>query len=152
MKIRPRLLAVTVVAGAAALGMTGCGGGGRSPQGDQPTGSDANLPPIATAAPELSGAPLPKVDPAQVRRLVGTWTNTSKGTVQDSFTFKADGTGTWNVSGKALWTGQVIPVSRDEFRLSWLGKDPKVASYWEVKFGSDGKLVFQGNMQTYAKG
>lgn len=152
MNTRSRMLALVVVAGTAALALTACGGGGGKPRGDQPTGSDANLPPIATAAPEPSGGPLPKVQPSQVKRLVGTWKNTAKAAVEDSFTFKPDGSGSWDISGRALWTGQVIPVSAEEFRLSWLGKDPKVASYWAVRLTGDGKLVFQGNQQTYTKG
>jgi hypothetical protein len=145
------MLALSITAGVAALSLTACGGGSK-PQGDQPTGSDANVPPIATAQPEPVGGPLPKVEPSQVRKLVGTWKNTAKIQVQDIFTFKSDGTGTWDVGGRNLWTGQLIPAGGSDFRLSWLGKDPKVGNYWAVTLNGDGKMVFQGNQQTYAKG
>jgi hypothetical protein len=97
-------------------------------------------------------SPLPKIQPAQVKVLVGTWTNDGKNSLKDYFVFKADGTGSWMMQGKPLWSGSVIPAGKSTFRLSWQGKDPNVSTFWAIKVGSDGKLVFQGNQQTYAKG
>jgi len=132
---------MTVIAAAAAL-LAGCGGGGKSGATGAPSSS--------VDTPGMS--PLPKISPGQVKVLVGTWTNDAKNSLKDYFVFKPDGTGSWMMQGKPLWTGSVIPAGKNTFRLSWQGKDPNVSTFWAIKIDSGGKLLFQGNQQTYAKG
>jgi hypothetical protein len=131
---------------AAALLLAGCGGGSK------PSASKTGSSPSGTfSEPQMS--PLPKVSPAQVKVLVGTWVNQAKNSLKDYFVFKADGTGQWIMQNKGpLWSGQVIPAGGQTFRLSWQGKDPNVSSFWAIKINSDGSLLFEGNQQKYVKG
>lgn len=154
MKTRSRMLALTIVTGAAALVLTACGGSGHKSgtQGQSSDTAPATYPPLPTAAPPASGKALPKVTADQVKDLVGTWKDTAKGPT-DTFVFKSDGSGTWAMAGKTLWSGSVIPLGGNVFRLSWEGRDPGTADYWQVQLSGGGKqLTFQGNNQTYTKG
>ncbi|MGI8336902.1 hypothetical protein ACRYCC_43765 [Actinomadura scrupuli] len=159
MNERSRATALMIAATAAALALSACGGGkdgaaqGGPSQGEtQGQSASDGSPATGGAAPKAVGGPLPKVVPQQVKGLVGTWTNTAKGSVGDAFEFKADGTGSWKGRGRILWTGQVIPAGKDQYRLSWQGKDPNTPSFWSVKLTDNGrKLLFQGNQQTYSK-
>jgi hypothetical protein len=150
---RPRPLLLTVLA-ASALALTGCGGGddghkGGPSAGGQGGGRNDAYSSDGSPAPK-EGAPLPRVQPAQVKTLVGRWIGA--GPAKDYFVFKADGSGAWMARGRALWKGQVIPEGANKFRLSWEGKDPQQASYWGVTLESGGKkLIFGGTNQTYTK-
>jgi hypothetical protein len=154
-----RAIALTIAAGAAALTLAACGGAkdsgtktdpGQSagPGGSVSDGSLSTDGPV----PKAVGGPLPKIAARQVKGLVGTWINNAKGSVGDYFEFKADGTGSWQGKGTSLWTGQVIPSGKDQYRLSWQGKDPTTSTFWSVKLTENGqKLVFQGTQQTYTR-
>lgn len=129
---RPTVLAVCA---AAALALTGCGGGEKKETAG------------ASAAPTTL-APLPAVQPAAMKPLVGRWVGTAK----DYFQFKADGSGVWVKSGRKLWSGSVIPEGGGKYRFSWKGGDPKTASYWGVSLNEDKtSLTFAGTNQTYKK-
>jgi hypothetical protein len=160
---RSRALALATAAVAAALTLAACGGGGAkgggAAQGD-PSPSAAQSAPAASdgspstggPVPKPVGGPLPKVAVQQVRGLVGTWVNTTKGGVGDVFQFRSDGSGSWKGRGVVLWTGQVIPAGPGQYRLSWQGTDPNTPSFWSVKLTDNGrKLLFQGNQQTYSR-
>ncbi|MDX6434719.1 MAG: hypothetical protein QOE54_7085 [Streptosporangiaceae bacterium] len=159
MNERSRATALTIAAAAATLTLSACGGAKDSAAKGDPSqgaaqgqsasdGSSSGGGPV----PKSVGGPLPKVAPQQVKGLVGTWTNTTKGSVGDAFEFKSDGTGSWKGRGRTLWTGQVIPAGKDQYRLSWQGKDPNTPSFWSVTLTQNGqKLLFQGNQQTYSK-
>lgn len=147
---RPRLMIPALLA---ALALAGCGGGGDGGEGGSAAGGrggqEGAYSSDGSPAPK-TGAPLPKVQPAQVRALVGRWVGT--GAAKDYFVFKADGTGAWMAQGRALWKGQVIPDGAGRFRFSWDGRDPQEASYWGVTLESGGrKLIFAGTNQTYTK-
>ncbi|MFD0903963.1 hypothetical protein [Actinomadura sediminis] len=131
---------MTALAGcaAAALVLTGCGGGEGGHGGTDAAGS----------APPTTMAPLPEVSPAAVKPLVGRWV----GKAEDYFRFTADGKGVWMKGGHELWKGSVIPEGGREYRFSWEGGDPKTASYWGVTLGEKGdELTFAGTNQTYTK-
>ncbi|WP_030167377.1 hypothetical protein [Spirillospora albida] len=133
MRVRSTLL--LAAAAASALVLTACGGGEKK---------DAAEP----SAPATTLAPLPQVDTAQVKPLVGRWIGTAK----DYFEFKADGTGVWMRSGQKLWSGTAIPEGGGKFRFSWQGGDPQGANYWGVAL-TDGnaKLLFNGTNQKYTR-
>lgn len=138
MRLRARMTALAGCA-AAALVLTGCGGGGDGGHGG--TGAAGSAPPTAMA-------PLPRVSPAAVKPLVGRWVGKAK----DYFQFTADGKGVWMKGRHELWSGSVIPEGGGEFRFSWKGGDPKTASYWGVTLGEKGdELTFAGTNQTYTK-
>ncbi|WP_235834796.1 hypothetical protein [Actinomadura logoneensis] len=119
-----------------AAGAAGCGGGG----GDAKK-SEGDARPVKLA-------PLPKVDPAAVKGLVGRWDGAGK----DYFQFKADGTGVWKKEGQTLWSGLAIPDGRSRFRFSWQGGDPKGSNYWGATVSEDGrKMTFSGTGQTYTR-
>lgn len=149
---RPIVLAPLI---AAALVLTGCGGGDKKDSkagaGSTPSGSQGAVSSDGSPEPKGSGGvPLAPVEPAKVKSLVGKWTTT--GPAKDYFLFKADGTGSWMAKGRSLWTGQVIPDGKNKFRFSWEGKDPQQSTYWGVTLESGGKsLVFGGTNQTYNK-
>ncbi|HEX2313126.1 MAG TPA: hypothetical protein VHJ17_05295 [Thermomonospora sp.] len=149
--------AVLAAVAAAVLALAGCGGGGghegkdagSTPGGSSGDGGGASAP-DGPPAPKGSGAPLPSVQPVQVRPLVGRWVG--NGPAKDYFVFRANGTASWMVQGRALWTGQVIPEGKGRYRFSWEGTDPRQASYWGVTLKPGGKsLEFGGNNQTYTK-
>ncbi|MEO5874768.1 MAG: hypothetical protein ABIS86_07915 [Streptosporangiaceae bacterium] len=123
----------------AVLLLTGCSGGGESPE-------------AAPSSAPVTGPPAPRAEPALVKSLVGIWKGSSP--AKDYFEFKADGSGRLNSKGVDLWTGTVIPVGRSSagvFRLSWMGTDPG-AAYFQVRLMEKGtKLVFDGNSLTYVK-
>ncbi|MCP2339060.1 hypothetical protein [Actinomadura rupiterrae] len=125
----------------AALGigvLGGCGGGG----GDKAKSAGDNAP--------VKLAPLPKVDPADVKALVGRWDGAGK----DYFQFKTDGSGVWRKDGQTLWSGLAIPDEKGKlrFRFSWQGGDPKSGNYWGATVSDDGgKMTFSGTGQTYTK-
>jgi hypothetical protein len=135
-RVRARSTAALAgLAAATALVLAGCGGGGDD-KDDAPA-----------AAPTTRLAPVPKVSPAQVKELIGRWV----GPAEDTFVFKADGTGTWTRDRRTLWSGQVIPEG-GRFRFSWQGGDPQSGSYWGIRLTDGGrKLVFAGTNQTYTK-
>lgn len=127
---------VTALAACAvvAVALTGCGAHG----GDG----------AASSAPPTTLAPLPVVKPSEMKPLVGRWVGTGK----DFFQFAADGRGVWVRDGQKLWSGTVIPEGGGEYRFSWKGGDPQVASYWGLALSEDGKsFVFAGTNQTYKK-
>ncbi|WP_019633712.1 hypothetical protein [Actinomadura atramentaria] len=127
-------LAGTALAAALALGA--CGG-----SGEKPAASPGSLPPATTLA------PLPQVNAADVKALVGRWTGPNK----DYFEFKAGGAGVWKKDGQTLWTGQAIPDGKNKYRFSWQGRDPQSGSYWGATIDDKGRLVFAGTNQTYTK-
>ncbi|WP_148232988.1 MULTISPECIES: hypothetical protein [Thermomonospora] len=146
------MLTASVIALAACGGGDGHGGGSPAAAGGHgaPGGQQAEG---GSSATETS-APLPKVQPSQVKALVGTWVSRGgpEGQPKDYFVFKADGTATWMARKQTLWSGQVIPEGNRKFRFSWNGGDPKDASYWGVTLNADGKsLIFNGTNQTYTK-
>ncbi|MQY08466.1 hypothetical protein [Actinomadura macrotermitis] len=121
---------------AAALTLTACGGGEKKKEDAAPAG------------PPTTMAPMPKVQPAQVKALVGRWVGVNK----DYFEFQRDGAGVWMKDKQQLWKGQAIPDGTDKYRFSWEGGDPQAASYWGVKVTDNGaKLVFAGTNQSYTK-
>jgi hypothetical protein len=160
---RPRAIALAIAVAAAAFTLAACAGAKDSGATSDPSQSTApsaaqggsasdGSPSTDGPVPKTVGGPLPKVAPQQVKGLVGTWTNNAKGSVGDAFEFRSDGTGSWKGRGRTLWTGQVIPAGKDQYRLSWQGKDPNTLSFWSVKLTENGqKLLFQGNQQTYTK-
>ncbi|WP_235017974.1 hypothetical protein [Thermomonospora echinospora] len=152
---RPRPMLLAVLA-AFALAVTGCGGGGDGDKngsagaGQEGQGGQGGAYSSDGSPAPKEGAPLPKVQPVQVRPLVGRWVGA--GPTKDYFVFRADGSGAWMARGRALWKGQVIPDGANKFRFSWEGRDPQQASYWGVTLESGGrKLVFGGTNQTYTK-
>ncbi len=127
-------LACTAVA--AALLITACGGGEKKKDESVPEAKPTKL------------APVPQVQPAQVKPLVGKWVSSAK----DYFQFKNDGTGVWMKEKQTLWSGQAIPEGNGKFRFSWQGGDPKTSSYWGVTVADGGsKLTFAGTNLTYTK-
>ncbi|MFC6885797.1 MULTISPECIES: hypothetical protein [Actinomadura] len=134
MRLRARSTLPPAAAVAAALVLAGCGGGGEA------------APAKGGAATSL--APMPAVQAAQVKPLVGRWVAAAK----DYFEFTADGKGVWKKGRQTLWSGQAIPDGKDRFRFSWQGGDPKTASYWGVTVTDNGaKLLFAGTNQPYTK-
>ncbi|MEV4256672.1 hypothetical protein AB0J52_26205 [Spirillospora sp. NPDC049652] len=131
-----RLGCAALVAVLAVGGVGGCGGGGQDAKKSEGDAQPVKL------------APLPKVDPAQVKGLVGRWDGTGK----DYFQFKADGSGVWKKEGQTLWSGLAIPDGRSKFRFSWQGGDPKGSNYWGATVSEDGKtMTFSGTGQTYTR-
>lgn len=152
---RSRSIALVLATGALAVSAAGCGGGGKASAG---SGAKASGTPsgqgssgiAVTDDPSLvaKGRPIPAIKPQQVQGLVGKWVNS--GPIGDYFVFKADGTGTWITKGRALWSGKVIPAGKGAYRLSWKDQDTDT-SYWAIKLQQDGKLLFEGNQQTYTR-
>ncbi|MFC5187768.1 hypothetical protein [Actinomadura harenae] len=131
-----RLGCAALVAVLATAGLGGCGGGG----GDAKK-SEGDAQPVKLA-------PLPKVNPADVRALVGRWDGAGK----DYFQFGADGNGVWKKEGQTLWSGLAIPDGTSRFRFSWQGGDPKGSNYWGATLSDDGKkMTFSGTGLTYAR-
>lgn len=131
-----RLGCAALVAVLATAGLGGCGGGG---EGAKKSEGDAQ---------PVKLAPLPKVNPADVKSLVGRWDGSGK----DYFQFKTDGTGVWKKEGQTLWSGLAIPDGKERFRFSWQGGDPKSSNYWGATLSGDGrKMTFSGTGQTYAR-
>jgi hypothetical protein len=137
-RVRPRSTASLACAAlAAALLVTGCGGGDKKDGADKPAAAQTKL------------APLPKVAPDQVKPLVGRWVGQQ---AEDYFQFKPDGTGVWIKQKRTLWSGTAIPEGKGKFRFSWEGGDPQSSSYWGVEIADGGgKLTFAGTNQTYTK-
>ncbi|NKZ03944.1 hypothetical protein [Actinomadura latina] len=127
---------VLAVCAAAALALSGCGGG------EKKDAAEAD-----PSAPATALAPLPVVKPSDVKPLVGRWV----GTADDFFQFTADGSGVWVRGKQKLWSGTAIPEGGGKFRFSWQGGDPQTASYWGVSLEDAHTLVFAGTNQKYKK-
>ncbi|MEV5575382.1 hypothetical protein AB0L06_35535 [Spirillospora sp. NPDC052269] len=131
-----RLGCAVLVAALATVGLGGCGGGGKDAKKSEGDAQPVKL------------APLPQVNAADVKPIVGRWDGAGK----DYFQFKADGTGVWKKEGQTLWSGLAIPDGKSKFRFSWQGGDPKSSSYWGASVSDDGKkMTFSGTGLTYAR-